>query len=323
MADWTDEFFDPFNEGGSETASAGTSISEFDRVLKVREQRAASTKRGLDLLESRDAVNAADKEAKRILAAMRLATQQKNYEATGEERVARREASRERDLAGRAERERRAEYRQRRDAERQAYRQSRDEERDARRDAAGQTQQKFSAPSFSRPGRGVVPSGGGWEPDRAAVAKFIIFATALGALGAVANDIVNKAPAAKLADGTKVPQHLRSFGGALIAGVIALVVNEVYPAGGAVMGAGIVGLVVIPNWTPLIPKIGDVLGGLAAQPKAKIFEGFPKGTKIADLPNGAKLITPGDGGRPYQLVPVGGGNYSTEPYGLQPGQVVR
>jgi hypothetical protein len=71
-------------------------------------------------------------------------------------------------------------------------------------------------------------------------------------------------------------------------------------------GVGILDLV-IPGRTVVIPNSGG-----SGQPG--FTEGFPNGTTIGPVqPDGSRVITPGDGGTPYKLVPVGGGNYSQEP----------
>lgn|SRR5262245_48233445 len=152
-------------------------------------------------------------------------------------------------------RERQAQERRERNARTQAFREAQAEERARRREDETQRRQRQqlygaatpspSAPKFSTATQGVVPTGGGFAPNKEAVAKFIIAATALSAIFAVANDL-GKAPT-KLPDGVKVPQHLRSLGGVFVAGTVALVVNEVYPAAGLVLGAGIFTLIFLPN----------------------------------------------------------------------------
>jgi hypothetical protein len=78
-------------------------------------------------------------------------------------------------------------------------------------------------------------------------------------------------------------------------------------------GVGLLDLV-IPGRTVVIPSS-------SSSSSPGFSEGFPKGTTIGPTaPDGSRVITPGDGGTPYKLVPVGGGNYSTEP--LPPGQSI-
>lgn len=69
-------------------------------------------------------------------------------------------------------------------------------------------------------------------------------------------------------------------------------------------GVGLLDLV-IPGRKVVIPAGGS---------GASTGSGFPAGTTISGADaNGTSIVTPGDGGRPYRLVPVGGGNYSQEP----------
>lgn len=76
-------------------------------------------------------------------------------------------------------------------------------------------------------------------------------------------------------------------------------------------GVGLLDLV-IPGRTVIIP------GSSSSSSSAIGPEGFPPGTTISPRPDGTQLVTPGGGGTPYLMVPVGGGNYSQEP--LPPSQ---
>jgi hypothetical protein len=216
----------------------------------------------LQLAQERLAFDRANAEITKILREGRLDLQRQVQGNLQTERTARREGTSERFGILQENRESQQQYRRERDAQRQAYREQQDAERarrrqadDERRAAAGR--EGLSAPTVSTGGKGIVPSGGGWAPDKNAVAKFIIFATALAALGTIINGSSGKAPGTvQQINGVTIPAHLRSLGGSFIAGAIALVVNEVYPAAGAVLGAGIVGIIVIPTWAKVIPKIG-------------------------------------------------------------------
>jgi hypothetical protein len=223
-------------------------ISEYRRIRNENAtRRTANQEANTAISRERLAANVRFREAvdevKRIAIAQRDASQRE----AREERTARNEANIAERQRAQAVREARAEQ-NRLDAER------RRQERAAAQDAP--TYRGAQAPSFTTGTTGV---GGG--PNKEAVAKFIILATALGALGALAQSVNGSKPPLVLPDGTKVPAHLASLGGAFIAGTVALIVNEVYPGAGLVLGAGIVVLVVIPNWTPLLSQLGTLGGG--------------------------------------------------------------
>jgi hypothetical protein len=236
---------------------------------------------------------------------------QLDQDRTDAERRARREQRSGEYARTQGFREESAQYRRQRDAEQQAYREAQDAARQDRRDAASRTPASFSTGTS-----GVVPSGGGWSPNKESVAKFIIFATALGAIGAVANDLSRHTQATTLSNGVKVPAHLRALGGAFIAGTIALILNEVYPAAGAVMGAGIVGIIVIPNWTPLLGKIGGVFDAKTVGPKAPATGGSSNLPK--SLPPQGGVWLPGGNPGPQRGASPGTGPIEV-PYGSPSG----
>lgn len=248
---------------------------------------------------------------KRKIETRRLGFQQQRATSEGEARRARLE-NRQREYArSQGFRESQQQYRQQRDAQRQAYQAEADRERAERRNAADRQRRRAAAggPSFSTGQQGVVPSGGGWSPNKSAVAKFIIFATALGALGTLINSTSGKSPdTVQQINGVTIPTHLRSLAGTFIAGAVALIVNEMYPAGGAVLGAGIVGLIVIPNWTPALARIG-----------ALSFTGLPVkvGGGVSNLP-GNKFAGPG--GLVNPAVPWKAGSKAPAPFQGQSGQ---
>lgn len=87
-------------------------------------------------------------------------------------------------------------------------------------------------------------------------------------------------------------------------------------------GVGLFDLIV-PGRTVVIPGSsgpgGSGPGGLFGSGKGFFGDkGFAPGTTISPGPDGTSIVTPPNGGQPYQLVPVGGGNYSQEP--LPPGE---
>src|SRR5215831_14004896 len=274
--DWTDPDFDP--EAVMERWMYDIQ-SERDRN-KRREERNRTRRKEVKLRKKRDQAKRADDAKRRANEQARLAFQQQKATAEGEERRARREDRAEQFARRQEFQESQKEYRERRDAERQAYREAQDAERARRRAQAQQT-----PAAFSTGGKGVVPSGGGWAPDKEAVAKFIIFATAIGAIGAVINDLGAHAEPTKVGN-VSIPAHLRAIGGAFL-------------------GAGIVGLIVLPNWTPLLRSGGPIYGIFSGQSKGGIAgpgEKFDPRTGILTGPRGT-----------FRLVPVGNGNYSIEP----------
>lgn len=295
-----------FEAGRKSASDANDAVRRnIESLIKLREVRQANRERELRDRENRTRIRAQESRAKQTAARQRIVlggirTKQQNQRF--QQQLAYRQ-QRDQELA--REREAARAQRNARFAQQQAYRESVLADRQAKRRAQGyrglgRAGSQLGGASYST---GVPSVGGG--PSKEAVAKFIIFATALAAIGAVAHD-VSKAPLPpeQFTTGTgvkvKIPQHLRSLGGAFIAGTIALVINEVYPAAGLVMGAGIVGLVVIPTWTPILNRLGGhALGGLTPTTAPK------SGATTPPFPPGAHNPVPHTPITPPQNAPRG------------------
>lgn len=140
--------------------------------------------------------------------------------------------------------------------EQQAAQRRREAQRDAQREAAQATQTstvdtpQLSAPTLSVPGVASLGVGTG-GPDRATSARIIVVIVVFAAIGTVAHDAIVGGPPAKttvkVGNGTvTVPTHLRTLGAVLVMGTIALVVNEVDPGIGLLLGVAL-GLDVVAN----------------------------------------------------------------------------
>lgn len=119
--------------------------------------------------------------------------------------------------------------------------------------------------------------------DRTTSARIIILATALSAIVVVVRDAQGAAPgkttvSTGAGQTVTVPTHLRSLGGVFIAGTVALVVNEVNPEIGLLMGLGL-GFVTLGS-TDVFSRIG---GGF-----------FGKTTTLQPGPGGAGTVPPPD-----------------------------
>jgi hypothetical protein len=171
-----------------------------------------------------------------------------------------------------------------------AFRQSQAQERADRRNAGpGFKYQGASAPSVSSNTKGVQ-TGQGWNPSKGGVASFIIAVTTIGAITSVAADVQASPLPVVMPDGTRIPPHLRVLGGVLIAGTVALVINEIYPAAGALMGLGILTIVVIPNLLTVAPQFGSALKLKGA--KQSPFAGVGGGSAPALFDPNVNISTP-------------------------------
>lgn len=148
---------------------------------------------------------------------------------------------------------------------------------DARRNAPA-VRQRPPSPSATSAGSGGGGGGTFSSPDarlpiptfdRQSSARIIIVATALAGIGAVARDVINGpvVPSSTITtvggDKIKAPAHLHSLAGVLIAGTVALIVNEFSPQIGMALGV----LLVFDVGVGLVGKGGlvDRLGkGVAA-----------------------------------------------------------
>lgn len=168
--------------------------------------------------------------------------------------------------------------------------------REAQRDAASQvptvTRQRstetsrptpapaLSAPTFSS---GSTSTGTG-NLDRATTARIIVVIVALSAIGTVAHDaIVGPAPSApvKVGNGTvNPPTHLRTLGAVLVMGTVALIVNELDPGVGLILGLGIafdVGANTLLGTNGLFARLqGGMFGKTVSVPQTSVVP--PSGT---------------------------------------------
>lgn len=142
---------------------------------------------------------------------------------------------------------------------------------------------ELSAPDLAVPGVSSLGIGSG-GPDKGTSARIIVIVTTIAAIGTVAHDaIVGGTPqktTVKVGNGTvTVPTHLRTLGAVLIMGTIALVVNEVDPGVGLVLGIAL-GLDVAANTflgtDGLFARLqSGIFGAGGATPNAKPLTNAP------------------------------------------------
>lgn len=167
-------------------------------------------------------------------------------------------------------------------ARRGAYRSGQAAQKRATADAARQSRMLSSAGGRSRSsgsrssaslraprtttGTPTLPTGTGI--DKVTSSRIILMSVAIGAIGVVAHDAIIGAAPTKQAITTKggvevkVPAHLRSLGGVFIMGTVAMIVNEIDPGVGLLLGFGILFGVGVKTLTGKDGVLGAVGAGL-------------------------------------------------------------
>lgn len=189
---------------------------------------------------------------------------------------------------------------------------------------APKTPQASSLRPVNIPSTGSAPTLG-FKADRQKVARIILMAAAIDAVAVVIRNAKQPPVKAQVGGHTiTIPASMRSYAGVVVMAGVALFVNELDAEAGAVFAA----LMVIAALAST--DIFAVLGGIVAPGAAKAHPtaNAPSPSSVPNIATPGGVVTGPDGSTFYtgptgsKLVPVGGGNYSIEPLGPNPGTVV-
>jgi hypothetical protein len=200
---------------------------------------------------------------------------------------------------------------------------SREQERISRSVRPATTQRvqpspRLSAPNFVPPGAGSI--GGGVE--RSTAMRVIVVITIIAAVGVVARDAAASKPGKTYTNigghNVAVPNHLRSLAGVFLAGTVALLVAEVQPGVGLLLGVGL-GFIVLRDLTSKGGILNRLGGALLGGASGALQSGVTPTSGALSLagPNNAGPVQVGPRGQVYEVLPggrsvyVGGVSYTS------------